>query len=82
MKEGMTGADKPRASGDPYEGTVHLFVVDVQPISVGGSGIRPSVEELNKLKLMKWAMMNSTPYTWFSVSFKCVTHECILCRCR
>ncbi|KAJ8429560.1 hypothetical protein Cgig2_010273 [Carnegiea gigantea] len=52
MKEGMKGADKPCASGDPCEGSVHLFVVDVQPISVGGPSIRPTVEELNKLKLM------------------------------
>ncbi|KAJ8435883.1 hypothetical protein Cgig2_010916 [Carnegiea gigantea] len=53
MKEGMIGANKPRAAGDPCEGNVHPFVVDVQPLSVEGSGIGSSVEELNKLKLTK-----------------------------
>ena len=58
MKEGMTGADKPRAAGDPCEGSMHPFIVDMQPFSVEGSGIGSSVEELNKLKLTKQVMMN------------------------
>ncbi|KAJ8443110.1 hypothetical protein Cgig2_030878 [Carnegiea gigantea] len=52
-KEGMTGADEPRAADDPGEGSVHPSVFDLQPISVERSGIGPSVEELNKLKLTK-----------------------------
>ncbi|KAJ8422167.1 LOW QUALITY PROTEIN: hypothetical protein Cgig2_019853 [Carnegiea gigantea] len=52
----MTGADKPRATGDPCEGSVHPFVVD--PLSMEGLGIGPSAEELNKLKLKKQVMMN------------------------
>jgi len=51
MKEGMTGADKPCAIGDACEGSVHPSVLNVQPLSVEGSGIGPSVEELNNLKL-------------------------------
>jgi len=53
MKEGMMGADTPRAAGDSCEGSIHPSVLDVQPLSVEGLGIGPSVEELNKLKLTK-----------------------------
>ncbi|KAJ8425359.1 hypothetical protein Cgig2_032875 [Carnegiea gigantea] len=52
-KEGMTGADEPHAADDPGEGSEHPSVLDVQPLAVEGSGIDPSVEELNKLKLTK-----------------------------
>ena len=58
IKEGMMGADKPRAAGDPCEGSVHPSVLDVQPIFVEESGIGPSVEEMNKLKLTKQVLMN------------------------
>ncbi|KAJ8442944.1 hypothetical protein Cgig2_019517 [Carnegiea gigantea] len=56
--EGMTGVDEPRAANDPDEGSVHPSVLNVQPLSVEGSGIGPSVEELNKLKLTKQVLMN------------------------
>ncbi|KAJ8427980.1 hypothetical protein Cgig2_017467 [Carnegiea gigantea] len=47
--EGMTGADEPRTTDDLGEGSVHPSILDVQPLSVEGSDIGPSVEELNKL---------------------------------
>jgi len=56
----MMGVDEPRATNDPGEGNVHPSVLDVQPLSVEGSGIDPSVEELNKLKLIKLVLMNFT----------------------
>ncbi|KAJ8429583.1 hypothetical protein Cgig2_023789 [Carnegiea gigantea] len=55
--EGMTGANEPRAANDPGEGSVHPSVFDVQPLSVEGSGIGPSTEELNKLKLTKQVLV-------------------------
>ncbi|KAJ8427794.1 hypothetical protein Cgig2_032853 [Carnegiea gigantea] len=58
MKEGMTDVDKPCAVGDPCEGSAHPSVLDMQPLSVAGSGIRPSVEELHKLKLTEQVLMN------------------------
>ena len=54
----MMGADEPRATNDPGEGNVHPSVLDVQPLLVEGSGIGPSVEELNKLKLTEQVLMN------------------------
>ncbi|KAJ8435706.1 hypothetical protein Cgig2_002663 [Carnegiea gigantea] len=51
--EGMTGADEACAVDDPGERSVHSSTLDVHPLLVEGSGIGPSVEELNKLKLMK-----------------------------
>ncbi|KAJ8427145.1 hypothetical protein Cgig2_005203 [Carnegiea gigantea] len=56
--EGMTGADEPCAADDPGERSVHPSVLDVRPLSVEGSGIGPSVEELKKLKLTKQELMN------------------------
>ncbi|KAJ8424262.1 LOW QUALITY PROTEIN: hypothetical protein Cgig2_019207 [Carnegiea gigantea] len=53
MKEGVTGADEAPAVDDPAEGSVDPPILDVQPLSVEGSSISPSVEELNKFKLMK-----------------------------
>ena len=54
----MTGPDEPHAADDLGEGSGHPYVLDVQPLAVEGSGIGPSVKELNKLKLMKHAFMN------------------------
>ena len=58
MKEGMMGANKPRAAGDPCERSVHPSILDVQQLSVEWLGIGQSVEELNKLKLTKQVIMN------------------------
>jgi len=68
----MPGADKPRATGDPCEGSVHPSALDMQPLSVEGSGIGPSVEELNKLKLTKQVFMNfASMYLVFCILQMC-----------
>jgi len=54
----MIGAGEPHAANDPGEGSVYPSVLDVQPLSVEGSGIGPSVQELNKLKLTKQVLIN------------------------
>ncbi|KAJ8432869.1 hypothetical protein Cgig2_033874 [Carnegiea gigantea] len=51
--EGMTGVDEPCVANDHGEGSMYPSILDVQLLSVEGSGIAPSVEELNKLKLTK-----------------------------
>ncbi|KAJ8449610.1 hypothetical protein Cgig2_005632 [Carnegiea gigantea] len=53
MKDGVTGTNEPAAMDDPAEGSVDPPILDMQPLSVEGSGIDPSVEELNKMKLTK-----------------------------
>ncbi|KAJ8434761.1 hypothetical protein Cgig2_019686 [Carnegiea gigantea] len=53
MNEGVIGADEPRAVDDPSERSMDLPVLDVQALSVEGSGIGPSVEELSMIKLTK-----------------------------
>jgi len=49
----VIGGHEARAVDDLGDGSVDPPVLDVQPLSVEGSGIGPSVEELSKIKLMK-----------------------------
>ncbi|KAJ8434227.1 LOW QUALITY PROTEIN: hypothetical protein Cgig2_005906 [Carnegiea gigantea] len=60
MNEGVTAADEPRAVDDPGERSVDPPDLSIQPLSVEGSSICPSVEDLNKIKLTKQALMNFT----------------------
>ncbi|KAJ8432413.1 LOW QUALITY PROTEIN: hypothetical protein Cgig2_013827 [Carnegiea gigantea] len=57
MKEGVTGVDEPHAVDEPSEGSVDPPVLNVQPLLVEGSGIGPSMEELNKIKLTKQVLV-------------------------
>ncbi|KAJ8430528.1 hypothetical protein Cgig2_012927 [Carnegiea gigantea] len=60
MKDGVTSADEPPAVDDPSEGSVDPPILDVQPLSVEGLGIGPSVEKLNKMKLTKEVLAGYT----------------------
>ncbi|KAJ8439203.1 LOW QUALITY PROTEIN: hypothetical protein Cgig2_003416 [Carnegiea gigantea] len=53
MTEGITGAETAYAGSDPCDGTADEEVLDVQAITVEGSCMGLSAEDLNNLKLTK-----------------------------